>query len=170
MSPPRAETTQGMMRDMFAETVVRKPTTTQNVAPHNVASSRISHEDSMAASSLGADFEYEKAMRNPKPESARSRAINKRPSNSNVGRTESYRQAHNSGPGPASTDRDKKLTNYNSLPRVGSKQRQPAKQQPKQQQQQQPESDPEHDNYDSRSLGDRPRSRNAKVEDPCSVM
>ena len=34
-------------------------------------------------------------------------------------------------------------------------------------QQQQQVDDP---NYDSRSLGDRPRSRNAKVEDPCSVM
>ena len=164
MSPPRAETTQGMMRDLFAESVVRKPT--QNIATHNVASSRISHEDSMAASSLGADFEYEKAMRIPKSETARSRPINKRPSNSSVGRTESYRQAHNSGPGPAPAPppSEKKLTNYNSLPRIGSKQKQAAKQQ-----KQQPESD-EHENYDSRSLGDRPRSRNAKVEDPCTVM
>ena len=166
VSPQVVDTTpQSVMRDIFAETVVKKPSA-------NVTSTRVSHEDSMAASGLGADFEYEKAMRNPNqrvtPET-RSRTLNKKASNSSVGRTESYRQAHNAGPGsnpaPAPNDRDKKMSNFNSLPRLGGAKNRRG-QQPQQQQQQQGE-DP---NYDSRSLGDRPRSRNAKVEDPCSVM
>ena len=166
---PAADTTQSVMRDIFAETVVRKPV--------NVAASRSSHEESLAASGLGADFEYEKAMRGPKPDTTRSRVMNKKTSNSNVGRTESYRQAHNSGPGGpgaagAENDRDKKLSNYNSLPRLGgSKQRrQQQQQQPRQQQQQQQQEDGDNANFDTRSLGDRPRSRNARTEDPCSVM
>jgi hypothetical protein len=165
VSPQVADTTpQSVMRDIFAETVVKKPSA-------NAASSRISHEDSMAASGLGADFEYEKAMRNPNQrviQETRSRSMNKKPSNSSVSRTESYRQAHNSGPGsnapPVPNDRDKKMTNFNSLPRLGGAKNRRGQPPAKQQQQ---VDDP---NYDSRSLGDRPRSRNAKVEDPCSVM
>ena len=170
-TPPKPETTQGMMRDLFAEKVVRRPPSS---AAQN-AGSRMSAEDSTAASSLGADFEYEKAMRGGSGGEARSRSANKRNAGGTVGRTESYRQAHNAGPAPAAP-KDQKPQNYNSLPRLG-KQRRPmsarrapqGQQQQQEQQQQQQQQDPD-ENYDSRSLGDRPRSRSARQEDPCSVM
>ena len=162
--PSKPETTQGMMRDLFAEKVVRRPAAgaTQNAG-------RISTEDSNAASSLGADFEYEKAMRAGPGHDSRSRQGKRATGPGAVSRTDSYRQAHTSGPGPAAQDRDRKMQNYNSLPRLGGKRRPPQdRQQPQpRQQQQQPDQD---ENYDSRSLGDRPRSRNGRVEDPCSVM
>jgi hypothetical protein len=111
-TPPKAETTQGMMRDLFAEKVIRKP------ASQNASAPRITTEDSAAASSLGADFEYEKAMRGGE---SRSRPSGKKSGGAGaVGRTESYRQAHNAGPAPApQTGSDRKMQNYNSLPRLG---------------------------------------------------
>jgi hypothetical protein len=159
-TPPKPETTQDMMRDMFAEKVIRKPL-------HGGPAPRTPTEDSNAASGLGADFEYEKAMRAGGGHEGRSRpASNKRATSaSNVGRTESYRQAHTAAPAP---DRDRKMANYNSLPRLGGPKRRPTSARRSAQPQPQDPEDP--DNYDSRSLGDRPRSRNAKVEDPCSLM